>query len=89
MADGGHLGTRWSTPIVRTVAGQLQCTLYLSISTLSTMNPSKTERIDVRASAQVKLLLQEAARASHKNVSEFLLDEHVHRTQELFFHEHL
>lgn len=38
------------------------------------MNPSKTERIDVRASAQVKQLLQDAARASHKNVSEFLLD---------------
>jgi uncharacterized protein (DUF1778 family) len=37
-------------------------------------NPSKTERIDVRASANVKHLLQEAARASHKNVSEFLLD---------------
>lgn len=34
----------------------------------------KTERIDVRASEQVKTLLQEAARASHKNVSEFLLD---------------
>jgi len=37
-------------------------------------NHSKTERIDVRASAPVKQLLQEAARASHKNVSEFLLD---------------
>lgn len=37
-------------------------------------NPSKTERIDVRVSANVKHLLQEAARASHKNVSEFLLD---------------
>ncbi len=35
---------------------------------------SKTERIDVRASTAVKQLLQEAARASHKNVSEFLLD---------------
>ena len=35
---------------------------------------SKTERIDVRASAPVKQLLQEAARVSHKNVSEFLLD---------------
>lgn len=35
---------------------------------------SKSERIDVRASAPVKLLLQEAARAAHKNVSEFLLD---------------
>jgi uncharacterized protein (DUF1778 family) len=34
----------------------------------------KSERIDVRASTAVKQLLQEAARASHKNVSEFLLD---------------
>ena len=31
-------------------------------------------RIDVRASTPVKQLLQEAARACHKNVSEFLLD---------------
>ncbi len=35
---------------------------------------SKSERIDVRASTPVKLLLQEAACAAHKNVSEFLLD---------------
>ena len=35
---------------------------------------SKSERIDVRASSPVKQLLQEAARASHKNVSEFLLE---------------
>jgi len=35
---------------------------------------TKTERIDVRASVQVKALLQEAAKATHKNVSEFLLD---------------
>lgn len=35
---------------------------------------SKSERIDVRASPPVKQLLQEAARAVHKNVSEFLLD---------------
>lgn len=35
---------------------------------------SKTERIDVRASAPVKQLLQDAARAYHKSVSEFLLD---------------
>ncbi|MCL4485723.1 MAG: DUF1778 domain-containing protein [Nitrospirae bacterium] len=38
------------------------------------LNLSKSERIDVRASKPVKQLLQEAARASHKNVSEFLLD---------------
>lgn len=34
----------------------------------------KSERIDVRATPPVKRLLQEAARAAHKNVSEFLLD---------------
>jgi uncharacterized protein (DUF1778 family) len=41
---------------------------------MSTSSLSKTERIDVRASATVKQLLQEAARSCHKNVSEFLLD---------------
>jgi uncharacterized protein (DUF1778 family) len=35
---------------------------------------SKSIRIDVRASVAVKQLLQEAARACHKNVSEFLLE---------------
>lgn len=41
---------------------------------MGTLNLSKTERIDVRASSAVKQLLQEAARHCHKNVSEFLLD---------------
>ena len=41
---------------------------------MSALNRSKTERIDVRASSAVKQLLQEAASACHKNVSEFLLD---------------
>ena len=41
---------------------------------MSTAIQPKSERIDVRASAPVKQLLQEAARAAHKNVSEFLLD---------------
>ena len=41
---------------------------------MSTLKLAKTERIDVRASASVKQLLQEAARSCHKNVSEFLLD---------------
>lgn len=41
---------------------------------MSASNLAKTERIDVRASTLVKQLLQEAARACHKNVSEFLLD---------------
>lgn len=41
---------------------------------MSVIAQSKSERIDVRASTPVKQLLQEAARAAHKNVSEFLLD---------------
>lgn len=41
---------------------------------MATSTPLKSERIDVRASASVKQLLQEAALASHKSVSEFLLD---------------
>ncbi|MDR1462258.1 MAG: DUF1778 domain-containing protein [Azoarcus sp.] len=41
---------------------------------MSALTPSKTERIDVRASSSVKQLLQRAAYACHKNVSEFLLD---------------
>ena len=40
----------------------------------TTANSSKSERIDVRASLPVKQLLQEAAQACHKNVSEFLLE---------------
>ena len=35
---------------------------------------SKSARIDVRVSTAVKQLLQEAAHACHKNVSEFLLE---------------
>jgi len=41
---------------------------------MTTTSMPKTERIDVRASVAVKQLLQEAALASHKSVSEFLLD---------------
>lgn len=41
---------------------------------MSTAAISKTERIDVRANVPVKQLLQDAARACHKTVSEFLLD---------------
>lgn len=41
---------------------------------MSTAAISKTERIDVRANVTVKQLLQDAARACHKTVSEFLLD---------------
>jgi uncharacterized protein (DUF1778 family) len=41
---------------------------------MSTVAISKTERIDVRTNVTVKQLLQDAARACHKSVSEFLLD---------------
>ncbi len=41
---------------------------------MTTAKFSKSERIDVRASAPVKQFLQEAARVAHKSVSEFLLD---------------
>lgn len=41
---------------------------------MSTTQQSKTERIDVRASKVVKALLQNAAEASHKSVSEYLLE---------------
>jgi uncharacterized protein (DUF1778 family) len=41
---------------------------------MTTASQTKSERIDVRASYPVKQLLQEAAQAVHKNVSEFLLD---------------
>jgi uncharacterized protein (DUF1778 family) len=41
---------------------------------MSALNPAKTDRIDVRTSQAAKQLLQEAARANHKTVSEFLLD---------------
>ncbi len=41
---------------------------------MGTVNLSKNERIDVRATGRVKQLLQDAARTCHKNVSEFLLD---------------
>lgn len=38
-------------------------------------NPrTKSDRIDIRTSGPVKLLLQDAAGVAHKNVSEFLLE---------------
>jgi uncharacterized protein (DUF1778 family) len=34
----------------------------------------RSERIDIRADASAKRILQEAARASHKNLSDYLLE---------------
>ena len=53
---------------------------------MTAANPSKSERIDVRATAPVKQLLQEAARACHKNVSEFLLDAGVTAANQALAH---
>lgn len=47
---------------------------FRKVPVMTAVAPSKSERIDVRASTPVKQLLQEAARVAHKNVSEFLLD---------------
>ena len=41
---------------------------------MTTVRLPQSLRLAVRASASVTQLLQEAARVSHKNVSEFLLD---------------
>lgn len=41
---------------------------------MTTLNLSKTERVDIRVSPTVKQLLQQAASSCHKSVSEFLLD---------------
>ncbi len=38
------------------------------------MQEQKTERIDIRTSAAVKAVLQQAASSMNKSVSEFLLD---------------
>ena len=60
--------------LVSTLSGQYDKPTLSGIPFVITAKSSKSERIDVRASAPVKQLLQEAARVSHKNVSEFLLD---------------
>ena len=41
---------------------------------MSPTTQTKTERIDVRLSPSAKALLREAAKASYKNVSEFILE---------------
>lgn len=41
---------------------------------MNTTSESRSERIDIRATPSAKQLLQQAARATNKTVSEFLLD---------------
>jgi len=59
--------------LVVTMSGRYHELLKKEIPMPVAIQP-KSVRIDVRASNPVKLLLQEAARAAHKNVSEFLLE---------------
>ncbi|BAY90566.1 MULTISPECIES: type II toxin-antitoxin system TacA family antitoxin [unclassified Tolypothrix] len=49
---------------------------------MSNLFEPRTERIDIRTSAIVKKMLQQAAAASHKNVSEFLLEHGLIAAQE-------
>jgi uncharacterized protein (DUF1778 family) len=49
---------------------------------MSNLIESRTERIDIRTSHKVKKLLQQAAAASNKNVSEFLLEHGLIAAQE-------
>lgn len=46
----------------------------LEVEKMAKANEQKTERIDIRTTIADKCLLQQAAAASHKNVSEFLLE---------------
>ena len=43
---------------------------------------SKTERIEVRTTPSVKALLQRVAAASHKNVTDFLLDAGINAAED-------
>ena len=47
------------------------------IPEMPTPHESRTERIDIRTTPTVKRLLQQAAAASHKHVSEFLLEQGI------------
>jgi uncharacterized protein (DUF1778 family) len=49
---------------------------------MSLTSQSKTERINLRASVAAKMLLQEAADACQKSVSEFILDASLTQAQQ-------
>jgi len=73
----GISGASWAhlvKTLVRTSSGHYDGATIQRKVAMTAVIHSKSERIDVRASAPVKKLLQEAARVAHKNVSEFLLD---------------
>jgi uncharacterized protein (DUF1778 family) len=46
----------------------------LEIILMPAIAPQRSERIDIRAHPEAKRILQEAARASHKNLSDYLLE---------------
>ena len=43
---------------------------------------AKSERIELRTTPAMKALLQQAAKSSHKNVTEFLLEAGIHAAEE-------
>ncbi|KAF3885561.1 MULTISPECIES: type II toxin-antitoxin system TacA family antitoxin [Nostocales] len=56
---------------------------------MQSFSESKSERIDIRTSPAVKKLLQQSATASHKNVSEFLLEHGLIAASETLANRHL
>ena len=50
---------------------------------------ARSERIEVRTTPSVKALLQRAASASHKNVTEFLLDAGLSVAEDTLANRHL
>ena len=65
---------RCSIPTCQNIIRKLSPTFFFIEEMHMTTAHAKSGRIDVRASAAAKQLLQEAARAAHKSVGEFLLD---------------
>jgi len=45
---------------------------------MATTSETRSERVDVRMTLSVKQLLQQAAAASHKTLTEFLIDSGLH-----------
>lgn len=56
---------------------------------MQTGSIQKSERIDIRTTTTAKRLLQQAAAASHKNVSEFLLEHGLLAAEKTLAERHL
>ena len=78
VPEGVAHGARWWPPDERAVNRRVVRTSYgcYRVTEVERMSvaEARSERIEVRTTPSVKALLQRAASASHKNVTEFLLD---------------